>query len=339
MGYTTTKIILKKNLSPWWSQEQQRNENRNQAKQRKKKENQNTSTAVNKKLTKDLEPKTESVLTYRGENRFLHTEGEKTIKPEDRFEDITFQNPTDWEAFDNLAKDHGIPTLADLKKGENYSAYLVKTDYITEPEPHPYQEILEKGNHLAIKEKIFKAEKMEKEEITKEKIPKVEKMISNEKIKKKVIAENFTSTNETKDVINIKKDRDPGIWHRNKGNIKSPEQKQNNTKNSECKRCNKEFVSKERLGVHEAVCKEKTIITINSGNIKKTTKVKNTEDNIENKTQEIKIKKKEPLELKNTRMKAENKFNKVPEIKNEKKKKKKKKKTTKKKKKKKKKKS
>merc|ERR1712105_432919 len=110
--YTTTKIILKKNLSPWWSQEQIRNENGNQAKQRKKKENQNTSTAVNKKLTKDLEPKTASVLTYRGENQFLHTE-EKTIKPEDRFEDITFQNPTDWEAFDNLAKDHGIPTLAD----------------------------------------------------------------------------------------------------------------------------------------------------------------------------------------------------------------------------------
>merc|ERR1712030_205738 len=133
--YTTTKIMIKKNLSPWWSQEQQKNENGNQAKQRKKKENQNTSAVVNKKLTKDLEPKTESVLTYRGENRFLNTEGEKTIKPEDRFGDITFQNPTDWEAFDNLAKDHGIPTLADLKKGENYSAYLIKTDYITEPEP------------------------------------------------------------------------------------------------------------------------------------------------------------------------------------------------------------
>merc|ERR1712074_318150 len=204
MGYTTTKIIIKKNISPWWSQEQQKNENGNQAKQRKKKENQNTSTIVNKKLTKDLEPKTESVLTYRGENRFSHTEGEKTIKPDERFEDVTFQNPTDWEAFDNLAKDHGIPTLADLKKGENYSAYLTKTDYITEPEPHPYQEILKQENHLAIKEKIFKAEKMEEkeptkekilkvkelveDEITKEKIPKVEKMISNEKIKKKVIA-------------------------------------------------------------------------------------------------------------------------------------------------------
>merc|ERR1711984_30854 len=90
--YTTTKIMIKKNLSPWWSQEQQKNENGNQAKQRKKKEDQNTSTIVDKKLTKDLEPKTESVLTYRGENQFLHTKGEKTIKPEDRFEDVTFQN-------------------------------------------------------------------------------------------------------------------------------------------------------------------------------------------------------------------------------------------------------
>merc|ERR1712105_433252 len=180
-------------------------------------------------------------------------------------------NSTDWEAFDNLAKDHGIPTLADLKKGENYSAYLVKTDYITEPEPHPYQEILEKGNHLAIKEKIFKAEKMENKEITKEKIPKVEKMVSNEKIKKKVIAENFTSTNETKDIINIEKNRNLGIWNRNKGNTKSPEQKQNNTENSECKRCNKEFVSKGRLGIHEAMCKGKTIVTKDSRDIKKTT--------------------------------------------------------------------
>merc|ERR1712237_57383 len=58
--YTTTKIMIKKNLSPLWSQEHQKNENGNQAKQRKKKENQNTSTLVEKKLTKDLEPKTES---------------------------------------------------------------------------------------------------------------------------------------------------------------------------------------------------------------------------------------------------------------------------------------
>merc|ERR1712030_296855 len=207
-----------------------------------------------------------------------------------------------------------------------------------------YKEILKKENHLAIKEKIFKAEIMEEkeptkekilkveklaeEEITKEKIPKVEKMISNEKIKKKVIAENFTSSNETKDIINIEKNRNLGNWNRNKGNTKSPEQKQNNTENSECKRCNKEFVSKGRLGIHEAMCKGKTIVTKDSRDIKKTTytslthketaKVKKTEENIENKTPEIKIEKNEPLELKNTKMKAENKINEVPEIKNEK---------------------
>merc|ERR1712074_137466 len=253
--YTTTKRKIKKNFPPWWSPEQQRNGNGNQAKQRKKKENQDTTTLNtidNKKLIKELESKPESVLTYKAKE--MEINNDTRIKPEDRFEDITFQNPTDWEAFDNLAKDHGIPTLADLKKGENYSAYLVKTDYITEPEPHPYQEILEKGNHPATKEKIFKAEKIEKKEITKEKIlekgnhpatkekrfkaekiekeeiteekiPKVENMISNKKIKEKVIAENVTSPNETKDLINIKNDRDPGIWHRNKGDPKSPKQK------------------------------------------------------------------------------------------------------------------
>merc|ERR1712030_126731 len=267
---------------------------------------------------------------------------------EDRFEDIKFQNPTDWEAFDNLAKDHGIPTLADLKKGENYSAYLIKTDYITEPEPHPYQEILKKENRVAIKEKTFKAEKMEEkeltkekilkveklaeEEITKEKIPKVEKMISNEEMKKKLIAEKFTSTNEniTKDKITIGENRNLGIWKRKKGNTESPEQTQNNTENSECKLCNEEFASKGRLGIHEAMCKGKikTIVTKDSRDIKKTTytspthkeptKIKNTEENIETKTPEIKIEKNEPMEIKNTKMKVENTINEVPEIKNEK---------------------
>merc|ERR1712074_336351 len=159
--YTT-----KKNPSPRWSQEHQKNENENQTKQRKKKEKQNTSTLVEKKLTKDLEPKTESVLTYKEENQNLPTEDENSINPEERFEDVT-----DWEAFDNLAKEHGITTLADLKKGEIHSAYLIKTDYITEPEPHPYQEILEKENFPKIKENIVK----------------IEKTISNEKIKKKVL--------------------------------------------------------------------------------------------------------------------------------------------------------
>merc|ERR1712030_106748 len=112
------------------------------------------------------------------------------------------------------------------------------------------------------------------------------------------------------------------------GNTKRPEQKQNNTENSECKWCNKEFVSKERLGIHEAICKGKTIVTKDSRDIKRTTytplthketaKVKKTEENIEKKTPEIKIEKNEPLELKNTKMKAENKINEVPEIKNEK---------------------
>merc|ERR1711984_7866 len=161
MGYNN-KNNDKKNLSPRWSQEHQKNENENQTKQRKKKEKQNTSTLVDKKLTKDLEPKTESVLTYKEENQILPTEGEKSINPEERFEDVT-----DWEAFDNLAKEHGIPTLADLKKGEIHSAYLIKTDYITEPEPHPYQEILEKESFPEIKENIVK----------------IEKTISNEKIK------------------------------------------------------------------------------------------------------------------------------------------------------------
>merc|ERR1712030_281862 len=115
--YTTTKIMIKKNLSPRWSQEHQKNENENQTKQRKKKEKQKTSTLVEKKLTKDLEPKTESVLTYKEENQKLPTEGENSINPEESFEDVT-----DWEALDNLAKEHGIPTLADLKKGKIHSA-------------------------------------------------------------------------------------------------------------------------------------------------------------------------------------------------------------------------
>merc|ERR1712105_40822 len=187
-----------------------------------------------------------------------------------------------------------------------------------------YQEILKKENHFAIKEKIFKVEKLAEEEITKEEITKVEKMISNEKIKKKVIAKNFTPT---KDIINIEKNQNLGAWNRNKGNTKSPEQK-NNTENAECKRCNQEFVTKRRLGIHETMCKEKTIVTKDSGDIKKTTytslthkettKIKKTEENIENKTPEIKIEKNEPLELKNTKMKAENKIKEVPEIKNEK---------------------
>merc|ERR1712074_264358 len=340
--YTTTKRKIKKNFPPWWSPEQQRNGNGNQAKQRKKKENQDTTTLNtidNKKLIKDLESKPESVLTYKAKE--MEINNETRIKPEDRFEDITFQNPTDWEAFDNLAKDHGIPTLADLEKGENYSAYLIKTDYITEPEPHPYQEILTKENRVAIKEKT------QEKEITKEKILKVEKMIPNEEMKKKEIAEKITSTNEniTQEIIHKKivkqkykitvgeKNQNLGIWKMKKGNAENPEQTQNNTENSKCKLCNEEFASEGRLGIHEAICKEKLkpIVTKDYRDIKKTTygspthkeptKIKNTEEHIETKILEIKIEKNEPLEIRNTKMKVETKINEVPKKKKKKKKK------------------
>merc|ERR1711984_27890 len=168
------------------------------------------------------------------------------IKPEDRFKDITFQNPTDWEAFDNLAKDHGIPTLADLKKGENYSAYLIKTDIITEPEPHPYQEILTKEN-LTKENRVTIKEKTHEKEITKEKIRKVEKLILNEEMNKTGIAEKITSTNENitqeiihkkiikqEDKITVGENQNLGIWTMKKGNAENPEQTQNNTENSKC---------------------------------------------------------------------------------------------------------
>merc|ERR1711984_74620 len=130
----------------------------------------------------------------------------------------------------------------------------------------------------------------------------------------------------------IEKDRNLGIWKRKKGNTKSPEQTQNNTENSECKLCNKEFASKGRLGIHEAMCKGKTIVTKDSRDIKKTTytslthketaKVKKTEENIENKTPEIKIEKDEPLELKNTKKKKKKKKKNTKKKKKKKKKKK-----------------
>merc|ERR1711984_36642 len=63
-----------------------------------------------------------------------------------------------------------------------------------------YQEILEKGNFPEIKENIVK----------------IEKTISNEKIKEKV-------TIEKKDGTNIKEDRSPDIWQRNKEDTKKPD--------------------------------------------------------------------------------------------------------------------
>merc|ERR1712030_202267 len=104
------------------------------------------------------------------------------------------------------------------------------------------------------------------------------------------------------------------------------------TEKSECKLCNEEFASEGRLGIHEAMCKEKlkTIETKNYRDIKKTTyeppthkeptKIKNTEENIETKITEIKIEKNEPLEIRNTKMKVETKINEVPKKKKKKKK-------------------
>merc|ERR1711984_19763 len=235
-----------------WSQEHQKNENENQTKQRKKKEKQNTSTLVEKKLTKDLEPKTESVLTYKEENQNLPTEGENSINPEERFEDVT-----DWEAFDNLAKEHGIPTLADLKKGEIHSAYLIKTDYITEPEPHPYQEVLEKESF---------PEKKDGKNINEDRSPNIWQR-NKEDTKKP-------------EVTNLKV-RVPNFWRKKKVDTKKQEQKQNKMENSECEHCNKEFVSKERLRVHKSVCEKNTFMKIEPRKIEKVITIKNTEDNIE----------------------------------------------------------
>jgi len=149
------------------------------------------------KLFKDLEEKPESVLTYKSVTKDTEKDknDETRIKPEERFEDVT-----DWEAFDNLAKLHGIPTLADLGKGENCSAYLIETDYIAEPEPHPYQEILSKGNFIKPREVIpqkvekeitksdFKTAEIIEKEITKNKFTTTE-------IDKKEITEKNTSAN------------------------------------------------------------------------------------------------------------------------------------------------
>merc|ERR1712030_68122 len=90
---------------------------------------------------------------------------------------------------------------------------------------------------------------------------------------------------------NVKEDRDPDIWQRNKEDTKKQEQKQNNMENSECENCNKEFVSKERLRVHKSVCEKKTFMRIEPRKIEKVIKVKKTEDNIEIQEKTIKKKK------------------------------------------------
>merc|ERR1712105_337161 len=73
------------------------------------------------------------------------------------------------------------------------------------------------------------------------------------------------------DVFNLK-DRVPDFWHRHKEDTKKQEQKQNNMENSECEHCNKEFISKERLGVHKAVCEKKTFMTMEPRKIEKVIK-------------------------------------------------------------------
>merc|ERR1712030_54674 len=214
--------------------------------------------------------------------------GEDTqIKPEDRFENITIQDTKDREAFDNLVKDLGIPTLEDLKKGENYSAYLIKTDYITEPEPHPYKEILNE-NHITIKDKIF--EKIEEEEPTRkeidklvkkekiqDEIPKEEiKVTKNEKKKKttpaiqkvlntnkKIMTEKITSSEKT---IKTARNQIIKAWTRNNKSTSNSEQK--NEKDSKCNWCDTEMFTREKLVFHKSTCKKKTIVATDSKDIK-----------------------------------------------------------------------
>ena len=97
------------------------------------------------KLIAELENKPTEILTNRPtvkKSEFKKNE-ESEIKTEERFEEITEESPTDMKDFHNLIKEMGIPTLANQGKGENFSVYMIKKDYITEPESHPYHEFLE----------------------------------------------------------------------------------------------------------------------------------------------------------------------------------------------------
>merc|ERR1712148_13966 len=76
------------------------------------------------------------------------------------------------------------------------------------------------------------------------------------------------------DVVNLK-DRVPDFWHRQKVDTKKQEQKQNKMENSECEHCNKEFVSKERLGVHKSVCEKNTFMKIEQKKIGKVVTIEN----------------------------------------------------------------
>jgi hypothetical protein len=246
------------------------------------------------KLIADLE---ESVLTYKTITKTSEIAKNKSdeIQPEDRFEDVTFQNPTDWEAFDNLAKNLGIPTLEDLEKGENYSAYMTEAEYITEPEPHPYQELLAKGTHNEIKEKLqTPAKEINNREIIPEKMNSTRKHDSEEKIQNKVTKKI--------DLREIKK-QNMDNWSENKATTKNTKQSQNYKKDLICEKCHKYLVTERRIEIHKIICGE-TLET----NKHKERKLKDIETQV-NTEALLEIKQKEDLDVK--------KKVKIPEIKEE----------------------
>merc|ERR1712030_68074 len=121
-------------------------------------------------------------------------------------------------------------------------------DYITEPEPHPYQEILEKGNFPEIKENIVKIEKtISNEKIKEDRSPDIWQRNKEDTKKPEVTnlkdrVPDFWHRNKEDakkpDVVNFK-DRVPDFWHRQKVDTKKQEQKQNNMENPECENWNK----------------------------------------------------------------------------------------------------
>ena len=109
------------------------------------------------KLIADLEPENKPAEVFTNkttkniENKINHQKNEPenadtNIKPEERFVDITDDSPTDMEAFMRSVKELGIPTLAEKEKRSIYSAQLIKRNCTVEPEPHPYQEFIDKKN-------------------------------------------------------------------------------------------------------------------------------------------------------------------------------------------------